>query len=48
MTDPYGEAHRKSLPVNCIDNTRPTLKASVKGDVYKRQGRISPLLQISS
>src|SRR5699024_5102413 len=26
------EAHRKSLPVNCIDNTRPTLKASVKGE----------------
>ena len=23
VTDPYGEAHRKSLPVNCIDNTRP-------------------------
>lgn len=32
VTDPYGEAHRKSLPVNCIDNTRPTLKASVKGE----------------
>ncbi len=32
VTDPYGEAHRKSLPVNCIDNTRPTLKTSVKGE----------------
>ena len=32
VTDPYGEAHRKSLPINCIDNTRPTLKASVKGE----------------
>ena len=28
VTDPYGEAHRKSLPVNCIDNTRPSRRAS--------------------
>lgn len=32
ITDPYGENHTRSEAVNCIDNTIPTLKASVKGE----------------
>lgn len=32
VTDPYGESHRESAAVNCIDSTRPTLKASVKDE----------------